>query len=446
MRLTCGTRQRWCRSLVVAGALMWLVVAGRAPGQNGTLAEPFPTPSPNAALRYQRAMLLLADLDPGDRSVLERPAWRTLTARADKRLPADVGRLLAGGQRALEAAAQGARLQECDFGIDFRANAGSTELPHVRPMTRLARLLLLRGAHAESKGEWERAAVIYFDGLRMGRHMTHQPTLLEALAGVDMLKENYLALANWAVRCPSRIIVARAFGLLETLADDMVQPQRTLSSEATILAMEFSRIQAAYPDGDWAQLILEGYGEPVPEARQAQERAAKSACVKRGVPEGTFSTPVAFAEYTDRLARTSHRFVESAAACMTLPPTAQIRRGQRLFTRYSKRLKPLGEETLVSPAEIGALFAIHDAHLVVVRTVLAVSASKTEEDFPESLDTVANRFGGRLPVSPYDGSPLAYEVFDSGRSISVDVASVEVEGVVLSAVDFDSSSPDVPKP
>ena len=41
-----------------------------------------------------------------------------------------------------------------------------------------------RGARAEAQGDWQAAVIIYFDGLRMGRHLTHQSTLLEALANL----------------------------------------------------------------------------------------------------------------------------------------------------------------------------------------------------------------------------------------------------------------------
>ena len=67
------------------GALMWLVVVARPPGQTGTLAEP--VPSPNGAMRYRRALLLLGELGSGDRVILDRPDWRTLAVQTDKRFP-----------------------------------------------------------------------------------------------------------------------------------------------------------------------------------------------------------------------------------------------------------------------------------------------------------------------------------------------------------------------
>ena len=60
----------------VSGLALCLLIAGLAIAQSGTLAEPFPEPSPNAALHYQRALLLMASVDQrgGDlRAVLRLP-------------------------------------------------------------------------------------------------------------------------------------------------------------------------------------------------------------------------------------------------------------------------------------------------------------------------------------------------------------------------------------
>jgi hypothetical protein len=424
-------------------AVFVLAVVSQALAQSGTLAEPLPTPSPNAALHYQRALLFLGAVDADGRNLLKEPVWEVLP-ELNEGLPQEAKRLLYRGRHAIRAASLGARLDHCDFGIDLREAGPNTMVPHAAPMLRLARLLTLRGALAESQGEWEEAAVVYFDGLRMGRHMTHQPTLIEAMAGIEMLENNYFALAKWAARSPSRSLAARAFGLLETLADDMIDPARTLSFEAGIMSAQFKQLRRAYPDGPWAEMILDAYELEMPAdaKRKAIQARAIAECTKRGVPKEAFDDVTSFNNYLDRFEALSARCAEACAACMTLPPTARVERGQRIYEKYEKLLAVLGDDqSLIDPAQIGAMFATHEAELVLARTALAVAASKSEKGFPEKLEAVAARFGGKVPASPYDGSPLAYEVFDDGQAFSLVVHEVRVAGITLPQIDFDSTAP-----
>ena len=194
--------------IAVASVLVAFSTAHQCGAQTGTLAETFPAAAPNAALHYQRALLHLARLDSTQTQPLAKPVWEVLPA-AEKELPREVVSLLSRARFAVRSAATGTRTADCNFGIDFGQYGAATQVPHVEGMVQLGRLLTLRGAHAESQDDWEEAAIIYFDGLRMGRHLTHQSTLLEALAGIQILRNNYFALARWSARCPSRPLVAR---------------------------------------------------------------------------------------------------------------------------------------------------------------------------------------------------------------------------------------------
>ena len=57
------------------------------------------------------------------------------------------------------------------------------DLPHCQPMLELGRLLTLTGIYAQIEGDWEKAASLMFEGMRMGRQMTGQPTLAEVVRG-----------------------------------------------------------------------------------------------------------------------------------------------------------------------------------------------------------------------------------------------------------------------
>ena len=64
-----GAAIRKQNSTIIGAVALLLIVFSWSPechAQSGTLVEPFPTPPPNAALHYQRGLLLLASLDERD--------------------------------------------------------------------------------------------------------------------------------------------------------------------------------------------------------------------------------------------------------------------------------------------------------------------------------------------------------------------------------------------
>ncbi len=425
----------------VVGIVSALCATGSVQAQAGTLAGPFAPPAPNAALHYQRALLIMSDLDEADLRYVEKDLWEVLPEAPSNRFPNELKRLLYRARHATAAAGKGARLESCDFGIDFSDRGAATILPHVQPMVELGRLLTLRGAYEESQGRWDEAAVIYFDGLRMGRHMARQRTLLEAMAGMQIQENNQFALARWAARCPDSDRVSRAFGLSEIICDDLIAPARTLASETSILALDYARLNAAFPNGPWGTTILESLGEEATEDEQQNRKKAVAACVKAGVPKEVFDDVRSFRKHLAGLKELDVRFAEAAAACMKLPPQARVDRGQRLYDRYIKAAGAIGEQTLLNPAEIGALFAGHEANTVVLRCSLALAARRTDKGFPKKLDAIAGGFGGAVPTSPYDGSPLVYEVIDNGRSFRLGVKEVQVGAVTLPQVEFTGAAP-----
>jgi hypothetical protein len=299
----------------------------------------------------------------------------------------------------------------------------------------------LRGAYEESQENWDEAAVIYFDGLRVGRHMTHQRTLLEAIAGMQIQENNFFALARWAARCPEPGLVARAFGLFESMSHGLTDPARTLASETAILALEFDQIKKTFPNGPWGEIILESLGVTPIDDEQENRKQAVAACAKLGVPRTIFQDVKSFRRHVDRLAKLETRFAEAAAAAMQLPPKARIERGQRLYERYTKAVGIIGERGILNPAEIGALFAEHEAMATVLRCSLAVAARRSDRGFPDELADIAGGFGGTVPTSPYDGSAPRYEVRGDGKAFRIAVKEVRVNNVTLPRVDFNSAPP-----
>ena len=195
-------------AVVLVACAVAASLSNPALAQTGTLATPFPTPSPNAALHYLRALMSTSALDEADRKLLQQDIWEVIPGNQPKQGTAgQIKRLLYRARHATGAAGRGSRLEICNFGIDFSEAGGATILPHVQPMVELGRLLTLRGVYAQSQERWDEAAVIYFDVLRMGRHMTRQATLLEAIAGDADSREQLLCagpLGGRPVRVPTR--------------------------------------------------------------------------------------------------------------------------------------------------------------------------------------------------------------------------------------------------
>lgn len=411
-------------------------------GQTGTLAIPFAQPASNAALHYQRALLFLNVIDRDRAQLLENPIW-VVASPSSTEISPDLKLLLYEGKTAINAAVQGARSNHCDFGIDFTQHGAATMVPHSSPMLKLGRLLTLRGKYAESQGHWQNAAIIYFDGLRMGRHLAQQKTFIEVLAGIQILQNNYFALAHWAVNCPNHADVVRVFGLFESLAPDMVNPVRTYAHEASLLRTQFDQLSKAYPKGPWAIMVLEGLNEEIGKGLDQKKlnEQAMAACLKRGVPKTVFENKESFNKYLDHLEHISLRNIEASVTCMTLPPQARIERGLKIHEKYLKLMGPLGQETLLNPAEIGALFATQEAELVATQVVLAIAASKNKKGYPETLSDIRKRFGGQVLKSPYDGSDLVYQVSTNRDHFSLEVPELKVADFVLPAVIFNSRQP-----
>jgi hypothetical protein len=124
---------------------------------------------------------------------------------------------------------------------------------------------------------------------------------------------------------------------------------------------------------------------------------------------------------------------------MLLPPKARIARGLEIYAEYSEKLRRLGDEGMLDPSEIGTFFAIHDAELAMTRVVVALAASRTEAGFPESLESLSAKFGGSVPVSPYDNTPLVYTVSEDGQGFTLVVPEVTVGETKLREIKFSTA-------
>jgi hypothetical protein len=268
--------------------------------------------------------------------------------------------------------------------------------------------------------------------------MTHQTTLDEALAGVEILETAYYALGQWATQCPDPALIEQVLDLVAAFSGRLVDPARTLYFEASISQMRLDAMQDAFPDGPWAEMVIESLNEEFPnEGPEGMRAAAIAAAIKRGVPKEAFDSQESFSRYMKKIRSLYVSLARESAACLTQPPPGSIRQGEAVYQKYKPKLLNTERSSKLNPGRIAALFAVHEAELSLTHLILAVSAAKTSDGFPSSLSAVADKLGGELPTSPYDGSPFVYELLDSGKGFSIGVQAASVGEVELPEIKFE---------
>ncbi len=404
------------------------------------LRQPAPRTALNGAIHYQRAILFLNAVDPVKRQILQKPVWEIITPETTDAEIAEINELLIESRHAIRSALVGSNQPSADFGLDIRQYMVSALLPHPRSMVDIARLIGLVGIHRESEQRWEESVDLYISAVRMGRHMTHQTTLAEAYAGVEILETAYFSLARWATKCPDKALVEEAFDALNVFAFDMVQPARTMQSEADILQMRMDTLRSSYPDGPWAEIVLETLGADFPLAGPEEMRkAAKAAAIEFGVPEAAFASKEALLGHLDEVSSVHIGMARDTVHCLTQPAADAIRCGEKVASKY-RDMKKTQNTVNWDAAKIASLFAVHEAELTALRVTMAVAAKKTTSGYPSDLRTVISEFGGNLPTSPYDGSALSYEVTSGGQEFSVSVNAATIGSIKLPAIKFDSAA------
>ena len=186
-------RSRGRRALVFIIVLLALAVSETHATE---LYQPLPSSASNAALHYQRAILFLAEVDPSLRKLLKKPIWEIVNAETTEAEVAEIDALLIVSRHAIRAAIVGASQLQADFGANLREYAATAMLPHVGPMSDLAKLVALHGIHKQAEGDMHQAAQLFLHVVRMGRHMQQQLTLAESLEGRGFWK---LGITRYAV-------------------------------------------------------------------------------------------------------------------------------------------------------------------------------------------------------------------------------------------------------
>lgn len=416
-----------------------LMISLRSVADAEILELPFPEASTNGAAHYNRAMLTLSGVPIEHRSALAGPIWEVFGDSTKEDLAKKVKELTLHTRHAIAAAVTGSEKVHADFGIDYGYQGHNSSLPHAQPMLQLGRLLTLSGIGKQIEEDWEGAAIQFFASMRIGRHMAEQPTLVESLVGVEILENNYYAFAFWAAKCPNKDLVTKAFTRLELGSASAVNPVRTIAYEAVVFDRQLQRLMGSYPNGSWSEMLLESLGEYEAVGKDLDDHRdqTRKKCIACGVPATAFESPAAFTSYVEKIRNLHKAYLSDVAVCMHLPVPERLQEADRLMNQYGSKFKELGDQHLLDARQIASFFATHSAQQQMARVALAAAATRDGNKFPATLKDIPLLSGSNL-LSPYDGSPIEYEVLNDGSDISVRVKAADVKGIALPAIEFTS--------
>jgi hypothetical protein len=132
----------------------------------------FPPVSNNAALQYWHAFALLPALNDEQEKLLDNRATVPLDDVVDK--------LLASSQTSLMYLHRAAKLQECDWGLDYRDGA-SMHIPHLAKARTLARIAALDARRAFANGDFDRGRDDAIGMVALARQVGGDHTLVSML-------------------------------------------------------------------------------------------------------------------------------------------------------------------------------------------------------------------------------------------------------------------------
>lgn len=421
-----------------AAALLLLIVPHAT--HAAEVLTPLPSSSSNAALHYQRAILFLAEVEPDQRKMLRQPIWEIVNAETTAEEVAEIDALLIASRHSIRAAMIGASQANADFGTNPREYASSTMMPHVGPMSSLAKLLTLHGIQKQAEGDSQRAAEIFLLVIRMGSHLQQQLTLAEALEGEGIIETGYHALCHWAVRCSDAELISSVRSSLNMNSAQGSSPARALGYEASVVELALNDIELAYPDGNWAEIVLQAV-DAVPDSTtpEAMKEAARKAVIERGVPESVFQSADAFSAHIDKLRAAHAEYYRESLACLSMPCPQAIEVGQQIYDKFSPRLKALGDPEILNPGQIAAYYAVQKAEQQLANLVLVISAHKENGLFPTDLSAIADHFGGKLPSSPFGSGEVVYRANEDRQGFEIYYPGADIAGIKVPKVAFQFS-------
>lgn len=136
-------------------------------------------PPDNAAVLYYKASLIIGD-PPDETAVMMIDAIRGKTT-ADEKLQ----EFVKGQSNAIKTAMAASGIENCDWGMDY-SKGFELLLPHLGPMRRVCKVMLLDAQIKAGEGDIEKALEQSLACFRIARHIKKDTTIISSLVGISV--------------------------------------------------------------------------------------------------------------------------------------------------------------------------------------------------------------------------------------------------------------------
>ncbi len=400
----------------------------------------------NGAAYYNRAMIQLSALPVEIRKQLAEPIFVTYANSTREELDKAVSHVAFAGRHVIASALQGTQQSECDFGISYSNQGQNATVPHAALMLHLSRLMTIAGIDAQIDGKNEESADLFFACLEMGRHLTQQSTLVEAHVGMEIVENACFSIAFWSIRSNDPAMVANHVPRFKKfVAKSQLAMQDTLQHEREHFGQQLDRVVAAYPDGNWAELILDAWGELTYGTSQLElESKLFAAAEKRGIPATTFRDQSSFNQKANELRQLQTDYLDACAECVTMKDPDRADQAGKVYAEFQPRFQAIGDANFLDIRHLVGHYAAYQAELIMTEVTMAIASRHADGKYPDALNDVATVFNGTLPVSPYNGSALEYRTLNNGADFLIAVPEVRHGGIAYPRIEFSSARPAKP--
>ncbi len=173
---------RYFAMALVVG-LLWPLAASRVGAEESI--PPGSTPlAANAAVQYWQAIVQMPALDKDQEKLLLQD-WNNVEAWHKIPLNPAAQKLVADSHGSLLYLYRGARLKQCDWGLDYRDGI-SLLMPHLAKSRDLARLAALRARFHFEQGNWKMARNDATAIMALSRHVGRDPIMISVLVRIGL--------------------------------------------------------------------------------------------------------------------------------------------------------------------------------------------------------------------------------------------------------------------
>jgi hypothetical protein len=144
-----------------------------------------------------------------------------------------------------------------------------------------------------------------------------------------------------------------------------------------------------------------------------------------------------FDKFADHMREVNRQYYTRTLAALVLPPQEAILAGQKVHTEFADQLLRIGNVETLSPGQIAAFYATHEAAFRLLNVTLAVCAQREGELFPADLTKVAAAFGGKLPVNPINSKAAQYQVRSDRKGFKISFSAVKLGETEIPQIAFD---------